>query len=552
MKVVVVSLLSIMLMFSCSSRCDAKGEGETPESPPQRKSGRAEREIPTDPQEIRTLVRRYLSPGSSEPYQEANVLRRLDTQVIPYLIEAAVAENGKSQRVYGLLRNTLVRLSNDARSQAAPKLLQTLTDENTSIDLANGILDMIDGLGRPGLIIESDLIELRRTRPELERSINSALVGIGSDQGGRILVERLVRNPNEWLLDEVGAYRRYARDTGPEVMKLLSHPNWKVRLAAAETLWRIGYTEAIPALIEALNDPTDVRLNRMAAEALGRVGAQSAVEALKETAANHWHPAVRDKAKDALEHIASRKPYEAKLTGRERFSEFMDRSYWGINSSTQKKPEFLQEPLDLKLHKSTPWKLSYTSGTVVLDNNEEAEQGEVKEKLRGLSYTGETSVLGSNDEAEQREAKEKGATIVVGEDGMVEYRMPVERVPDVALRMENGWLVGSDRGEFGGELVFVPDEGEQTFVLRDNVDDLFTLGGKTIAITGLSHMTIHYGCVYEIKPTESGQWVAELWRTLPGAPKLCGKLPSGEIFISTSGGGDVILSPDGTFRMAAP
>ncbi len=523
MKDTVISLLSIAFVLSCSSRGDAKGEGETPESPPQRKSGRAEREIPTDPQEIRTLVRRHLSPGSSEPYQEANVLRRLDTRAVPYLIEAAVAENGKSRRVYGLLRSTLVRLSNDARSQAAPKLLQTLTDENTSIDLANGILDMIDGLGRPGLVIESDLIELRRTRPELERSINSALVGIGSDQGGRILVERLVRNPNEWLLDEVGAYRRYAQDTGPEVMKLLSHPSWKVRLAAAETLWRIGYTEAIPALIEALNDPTDVRLNRMAAEALGRLGAQSAVEALKETAANHWHPAVRDKAKDALEHIISGKPYETKLTGRERFSEFMDRSYWGIKSSTQKKLEFLQEPLDLKLHKSTTWKLPYTSKTVVLD---------------------------SDNEAEQREAKEKGAAIVVGEDEMVEYRMPVERVPDVALRMENGWLVGRDGGESGGELVFVSDEGEQTFVLRDNVDDLFTLGGKTIAITGLSHITIHYGCVYEIKPSESGQWVAELWRTLPGAPKLCGRLPSGEIFISTSGGGDVILCEDGTFRMA--
>lgn len=528
MKTVVINLLSIALMLSCSSRCDGKGENENPESSPQRGSGRVQREVPTDPQEIRAIVQRYLRAGSSVPYQEADALRRMDTQAVPYLIEAAIAENGKSQRVYVLLHHALNRLSEDARSQAAPKLLEVFTDENTSVELANGLLTMISGLGKPGLVIESDLITLRRTRPELESDINDALISIQSARSASIYAVRLAKRPNVVLLRDTAELGARAGDAGPEVTKLLGHPDWDIRLAAARTLGFIGHTEAIPALIEALNDPTDVRLNRMAAESLGRLGAQSAVEALREAAANHWHPAVRDKAKDALEHIVSGKPYEAKAGSRDRLLEYLGRSYWGIESSTQKRPELLQEPLELKLYKSSS-----------------------PARMKELSYESEIVSYGAGDEEEQRAAKARGAT-VVKERGRVKYQTPIEQVPDVALRMENGWLAGSDRGEWGGELVFVADDGQRPYVLEDNVDDLFMLGEKTIAVTGLSHLGIHYGCVYEIKPTESGQWVAEPWRALPGAPRSCGKLPSGEIFISTSGGGDVILSPDGTFRMASP
>jgi hypothetical protein len=142
-----------------------------------------------------------------------------------------------------------------------------------------------------------------------------------------------------------------------------------------------------------------------------------------------------------------------------------------------------------------------------------------------------------------------GEVRVLGPDN-TDIPKPIRRVPGVALHVENGWLAGSSRGEFGGELVFVADDGERTNVLNENIDDLFKLGEKYIAITGLSHLSIHYGRVYEIKSTQSGQWAGTLWRALPGAPRSCGKLPSGDIFISTSGGGDIILTKDGTFTMA--
>jgi hypothetical protein len=251
------------------------------------------------------------------------------------------------------------------------------------------------------------------------------------------------------------------------------------------------------------------------------------VEALKETAADHWHPAVRGKAKEALEHIVESKPYVPKPPGRQSFLEYLRRDYWGIESSATNRPRFIQEPPESKLYKTTS-----------------------PARIRELSYQSEIIGFGSGDKEERRAARERGATVTVNNEGLVEYRTPIEQVPDVALHVENGWLAGSSRGEFGGELVFVADDGERTNVLNENIDDLFKLGEKYIAITGLSHLSIHYGRVYEIKSTQSGQWAGTLWRALPGAPRSCGKLPSGDIFISTSGGGDIILTKDGTFTMA--
>jgi hypothetical protein len=276
-----------------------------------------------------------------------------------------------------------------------------------------------------------------------------------------------------------------------------------------------------------LNEPTDVRLNWVAAESLGRLGEPSAVHALKETAANHWHRAVRDTAKKALEHIASSKPYESRWHEDNFPFEYFEYNYWGIESPPANKDDFLQEPPESKLYKSTSPK-----------------------KIKGLSYETEIISYGAGDEEEQRAAKGEGAIVVVNEENMVVYRTPIEQVPDVALRVEGGWLVGGDRGEWGGELVFVADDGQRTFVLKENVNDLFKLGDRLIAVTGLSHITLNDGLVYEVKSFERGRWFCELWRALPGAPRSCGKLPSGDIFISTSGGGDVILSQDGTFTMA--
>ncbi len=529
MKTVIFSLLAVTLLLFCSSRCNGEEHGGNSESSAQQRSFRSQPEEPTDPQAIREILQRYLSAQNAPHSLEFYTVQHQGDPILPYIIEAAAADHGEDLRVYGLLSNVLRMLSEDARREAAPRLLELLTDEDASIYRADGVLTMIASLGKPGLVIESELIEFRQKRPDLDLSADYALIGIGSTLSGSIYAKRLAEKPGESLLNSMATRGAQARDAGPEVVKLLDHPNWDLRLAAARTLGRIGYTEAIPALTALLNEPTDVRINRVAAESLGRLGDPSAVEALRQTAVNHWHPTVRDEAQSALEHIVETKPYESNSEGRDPFLQYFDTIYWGIKSSAASKPEFLQEPPESKLYKSA-----------------------APEMMRELSYESEVIGIGPDDEEERRAARERGATIVVRDDGLVEYRTPIQQVPDVALRVENGWLVGSDRGEWGGELVFVADDGQRTYVLKENVNDLFKLGRKYLAVTGLSHLNTNRGLVYEVKLVESGRWFCELWRALPGAPRSCGKLPSGDVFIGTGGGGNIILAQDGTFTMASP
>lgn len=146
---------------------------------------------------------------------------------------------------------------------------------------------------------------------------------------------------------------------------------------------------------------------------------------------------------------------------------------------------------------------------------------------------------------------EKGedAIIVVNDDNMVEHRRKISQTPQVGVRVPNGWLLGADRGEWGGELVFKEDNKEPYYILEENIGGLFKLGERFIAVTGLAHLTLNNGLIYEVKFMD-GKWRAEPWRALPGAPRNSGKLKSGEVMVATSGGGIVVLSESGHFRMA--
>jgi len=80
--------------------------------------------------------------------------------------------------------------------------------------------------------------------------------------------------------------------------------------------------------------------------------------------------------------------------------------------------------------------------------------------------------------------------------------------------------------------------------------EAYTLGNKRIAIAGLAHMVSNDGLVFEILREADSKWDAEPWRALPGAPRSSEITGSVEILISTHSRGNVILSEDGTMRMA--
>lgn len=64
------------------------------------------------------------------------------------------------------------------------------------------------------------------------------------------------------------------------------------------------------------------------------------------------------------------------------------------------------------------------------------------------------------------------------------------------FRTEEGLLVGINKGEWGGKLAWLPDDGETQDLLTDNIQALLPVPGddrKVIVLHGLTHMTFSWG-----------------------------------------------------------
>lgn len=118
---------------------------------------------------------------------------------------------------------------------------------------------------------------------------------------------------------------------------------------------------------------------------------------------------------------------------------------------------------------------------------------------------------------------------------------PGKGTPHVAVELDDGWLLGSNHGEWGGSLVHRSGEMEVT-IIEDNIEDIYRLGGHFVVTAGLSHMTLNRGVIYLIhKSTPSGFGVLKL-HALPGAPLRSWLQDSGDLYIEVQGGSEYILS----------
>lgn len=93
----------------------------------------------------------------------------------------------------------------------------------------------------------------------------------------------------------------------------------------------------------------------------------------------------------------------------------------------------------------------------------------------------------------------------------------------------NGELLGSDYGEFGGELVFRARDGRITKLLETNVVALHEMPGGVVAITGLAHMSSNRGAVLSISRSGPHRLTVDKIVDLPGAPLVSRQRPDGSI-----------------------
>lgn len=472
----------------------------------------------------REAVARFLVSESAPHNQEAFAVEQCGRRAIPHILEAARCRGGCAEQLT-LLAGPLHDMKQSA-AEAVPGLLAIAGDRDVSLEVARNALYLLGSLQVQDDTLDAKVVALGHARPALAPQIDQVLVDLGTPSAGAILAVRLAAEPHYLTLRDLAETRSAGVDAGPVVTRLLQHEDGAMRTAAARTLGFIGYRDASSELIEALTAPEDVRLNWAAAESLGRLRAEDAADALRAVAATHWYPPVRRAATKAIEHIQSGTDYESEWHPDNFPFEFFEYEHIGSDEKTCAKP--LVSRSDVPRAK----KLTMEHDAV---------------KLRALAYTVTQVSYGPR---EPPEPLKDGATTIVKltPDNMVEHRKEIQEVPHVALRVDGGWLVGGNRGEWGGELVFIDDAGASSKLLEENVEDIHRLGDRIVALTGLAHLSMNEGKVIEVERV-GGHWKTRMWRALPGAPQGSWLAGTGEILVDTAGGGSVLIDHHGAMRM---
>ena len=309
---------------------------------------------------------------------------------------------------------------------------------------------------------------------------------------GSLSDEAPSNHPRESLgysLERIGELGARGVDRGLEVLPYLRSGSWRDRVEAANTLGLIGYTGAIPALAEALHNRDDWQLAFAAARARGRLGAVDRVTDLRRLARSHWYPPVRRVAQESIELLESGTmpatwPWFGPLF-----------RYDHDAAATCPPPADLRSRVqEGKLHKST---------------------GD-RQALQELTYNPSDNFS--------------------------------SQVPRVAMRVDGGWIAGANRGEFGGEVVFIWDSGQTVELYRAGVRDMFLLGGRLVVTTGLAHYSSKRGHLLLVE--RRGTYQAAPWKRLPGAARKAWLTESGELLVNTFRMGAVLVAADGNMRMA--
>ena len=85
---------------------------------------------------------------------------------------------------------------------------------------------------------------------------------------------------------------------------------------------------------------------------------------------------------------------------------------------------------------------------------------------------------------------------------------------------ENGWLIGADAGEWGGDLFWLSSDGKsKTELLKDNVRGIVRLGKEVFILSGLAHLSIDEGKLYKLKTGENAALKVELVSDLKSQPQ---------------------------------
>ena len=117
------------------------------------------------------------------------------------------------------------------------------------------------------------------------------------------------------------------------------------------------------------------------------------------------------------------------------------------------------------------------------------------------------------------------------------------------VAVEDGYLAGFNRGEWGGELYWFSKNGEKRYKISDDqIVQFIRRDNKIYAIAGLSHLGLTIGNIIEIEKN-GRKWIAKEYLKLPSAPDAVQLDSKGNFIIVTDRGS---FSKDGNFSEIPP
>ena len=262
---------------------------------------------------------------------------------------------------------------------------------------------------------------------------------------------------------DIALFGHAAERAGPTIVKHLKSRDLDDRAYAAISLGMIGYRPAIPELINTL-DGEDWRVARASVRSLGWLRAIEARPFVERLARTHPLAIVRRDAAIALAAIdgnaASATDDEQKLkTSNMAFDLVFDNDVGDTINPCE----------------DGPWRWNHRTVSKPHD-------------------VAEAAPAASDAPASELEAV------------------------SATLDVEGGRLIGTNRGEWGGELYFQRLGSAPKKLLDENIVAIERIGGDIVAFGGLAHLSNNQGVVIAIE-RKNGSYAARARLPLPGAPR---------------------------------
>ena len=121
------------------------------------------------------------------------------------------------------------------------------------------------------------------------------------------------------------------------------------------------------------------------------------------------------------------------------------------------------------------------------------------------------------------------------ESDIINISKPLAGLID-AFEVDDGYLVGFNRGEWGGELYWFSKDGKKKYeISKQQITKFIERDDKIYAIEGISHLGMSKGSIIEVKKKKR-KWTTTEYLKLPTAPEVAQLDGKNNLVVVTSSG----------------